>query len=66
MQLDHYHTATLDKESIKALQDLEKELNVDLVAFEADPEIAQLTGQQLDQIRAFEEKTGKVLIAYKH
>ena len=66
MNTEHFHPADLDATTLKDIQLLEHELDVVLVALEPDPEPAQLSKDQLARIRALEEKTGKVLVAYQH
>ncbi len=61
-----FHTAHLDQAQLDDLQQLEQELGVTLVAMESslDGEPAELDDDQLARIRALEEKTGKVLLAF--
>ena len=61
----HYsQPAQLDKPSLEALQDLERELGATLVALQ-EPEIAELTEEQLERIQSLEECLGSTVIAYK-
>ena len=66
MSIDRYHTATLDPQSLADLQQLEKELNILLVAVAPDPAPAQLSDEALSQLQSLEEQTGAVLVAYEH
>ena len=61
-----YHTARLDPTTLHELQALESELGVTLVAMESDESQvpAKLSEEQLKQIHAMEEKSGKVLLAF--
>jgi hypothetical protein len=65
MHVDHFHTAEVNAEHLKNIQQLEQELGVVLVAMEADPEPAELNAEQLAMIKTLEEKTGKVIVAYQ-
>ena len=60
-----FHTARLAPGDLDELQALESELGVTLVAFESDSSSspAQLNEEQLQRIRALEDRTGKVLLA---
>lgn len=66
MTIDRYHTANLDEGTLADIQQLEQELNVVLLAVEPDPTPAQLNEQALQKLKALEQQTGKVLLAYKH
>jgi hypothetical protein len=64
MSIDRYHTATLDKNMLAGIQQLEQELGVVLVAVDPDPAPAQLGDKALQRLQAMEQQTGKVLLAY--
>ncbi len=62
-----FYTAQLDQPTLADLQALENELGVTLVAMDSDssPAPAQLSETQLQRIQALEDKSGKVLLAYR-
>jgi hypothetical protein len=64
MSIDRYHTASLDKNMLAGIQQLEQELGVVLVAVAPDPAPAQLGDEALQRLQAMEQQTGKVLLAY--
>ncbi|TQV76750.1 hypothetical protein FLL45_01980 [Aliikangiella marina] len=64
MTINYSQPAHLDKPALAALQALEKELGTTLVAYE-EPEIAELTDEQLKKIQSLEECLGSTVIAYK-
>jgi hypothetical protein len=64
MSIDRYHTATLDKNTLTDIQQLEQELGVVLVAVAPFPAPAQLADDALQRLQAMEQQTGKVLLAY--
>ena len=64
MSIEHYHTAELDESTLHAVQQLESDLGVVLVAVEPDPKPASLERAQLAKVQALEQHTGKVLLAY--
>ena len=66
MHTDHFHSAELDAETLKSIQQLEQKLDIVVVAMEADPLPAKLNEEELALIKKLEEKTGKVLVAYQH
>jgi hypothetical protein len=63
MTIGHYHTAELDESMLHAVQQLEPDLGVLLVAVEPDPKPASLEEAQLVKVLALEQRTGKVLLA---
>ena len=63
--INQYHSANLDKQSLRSIKAAEEKLGVILVALEPDPAPATLTDQQLQELKQLEEKTGKILVAYK-
>ena len=65
MNIEQYHTADLDADSLQQLQQLEQELGAVVVALEHDPEPAELNSNQLEQLQKLEQQMGKVLVAYK-
>ena len=62
-----FYTAQLDPSTLQELQNLESELGVTLVAMQPDSsqEPAELSDDQLERIRAMEDKSGKVLLAFR-
>ncbi len=63
ISIDHYHTATLDKDTLNDIQQLEHDLGVLLVAVALDPAPALLGDETLRRLEAMERQTGKVLLA---
>lgn len=63
MSIDHYHTATLEKDTLNVIQPLEHELGVAIVAVAPDRAPAQLGDEALQGLQAMERQTGKVLLA---
>ncbi|MGQ9723042.1 MAG: hypothetical protein ACUVXA_17165 [Candidatus Jordarchaeum sp.] len=58
-------TAKLKKEQITKIQELEKELNVVLVAFGKPTSFADLSSEQLKRIQNLEKELGLTLLAMK-
>jgi hypothetical protein len=66
MPIDRYHSAVLDPSTLTDIQQLERELDIVLLAVEADPTPAQLSDQALQRVKALEQRAGKVLVAYSY
>ena len=64
MTINYTKPASLDTSSLDALHELEVELGATLVAYE-EPEIADLSEEQLKRIQSLEENIGSTIIAYK-
>jgi hypothetical protein len=57
----------LDKSALQALQSLEQEFDLTMVAVEQDPQPAHLTDDQLARLKELESKLGVSIVAYtKH
>lgn len=65
MSHTNFHPAPLDNSGLKALQALEKDLNLTMVAVEQDPKPAELTDDQLAKLKSLEGKMGISIIAYE-
>ena len=59
-----YHPAELNKEQLDALQAVEQDLGVTLVAFSRDDKPAELSEEQLKRVKSLEECLGSTIIAY--
>ncbi|NIB42692.1 hypothetical protein HBA55_24005 [Pseudomaricurvus alkylphenolicus] len=67
MSYNNYHPAPLDKSALQALQSLEQEFDLTMVAVEQDPQPAHLTDDQLARLKELESKLGVSIVAYtKH
>lgn len=66
MSYNNFHTAPLSERDLKALQALEQEFGVTMVALEQDPQPAPLTDEQLAKLKALEAKIGASVVAYKN
>ncbi len=58
-------TAKINKEQIKKIQELEKQLDVVLVAFEKPTTFADISSEQLKMIQKLEKDLGLTLLAMK-
>jgi hypothetical protein len=56
--------AQLDQSTIEQIRLLEKELSVQIMAFEPGSELAKLTDEQLTRIKRLEDALGVVLLVY--
>ena len=65
MSHTNFHPAPLDDNGLKALQALEKDLGLTMVAVKQDPQPAQLTEEQLAKLKNVEDQTGTTIIAYE-
>lgn len=64
MDFDRSYADYLDPEGIAAIEQLESETNTRILAYWAPPKTAQLGQDQLDRIKALEEKLCVRLVAY--
>lgn len=60
-----YKIAHLRKEQAVQIQALEEELEVCIIALEPGLEMAELNEDQLQKVKALEEKLGARLVVYK-
>lgn len=65
MSHTNFHPASLDDNGLKALQALEKDLGLTMVAVKQDPQPAKLTEEQLTKLKSVEDQTGATIIAYE-
>ncbi len=59
-----YSAKRLDKANMDKIQDLEKKLDLCVVAWEKNPQIAQLSDSQLVELKNLEKEMGAILVAY--
>ncbi len=59
------HMANLDDGQLNRVKQLEQRLGTIVVAVDKPPEFADLTPQQLDELKKTEAELGRVLLAYK-
>lgn len=64
MTISTQRPAELEADSLQALNELEREFKMTLVAYE-EPEFADLNQEQLKRIQSLEKKLGSTVIAYK-
>lgn len=64
MSHTNFHPAPLDDNGLKALQSLENDLGLTMVAVEEDPKPADLTDEQLAKLKSLEDQLGVSVIAY--
>ncbi|MFO8035702.1 MAG: hypothetical protein R6U57_03640 [Anaerolineales bacterium] len=57
--------AHLDDESVTQIKEIEKEMDVHIMAFESGLDIADLSEGQLNRIQALEDALGVTLVVYK-
>lgn len=65
MSHTNFHPAPLNDDGLKALQALEKDLGLTMVAVEQDPKPADLTDEQLAKLKSVEDQIGVSIIAYE-
>ena len=65
MDFDHEYANYLDKEGVAAIQALEKETGMIIMAYPTPPVASDLPKEQLDKIRALEKKLCVRLVAYE-
>jgi len=56
--------ARLDQAAVEQIRLLEKEMGVQIMAFEPGSELAKLTDEQLARIKSLEDALGVVLLVY--
>ena len=64
MSHENFHAALLDDSGLKALQTLENELGLVMVAVEKDPKPAQLSADQIEMIQNTESELDTIIVAY--
>ena len=64
--IENYVPAAVDGEALKVIQDLEASLGKVVVAVSPKPEFAALTPEQLNALKAAEEKLGVTMVAYEN
>lgn len=61
---DNLTPAALDPSALDEIRNLEKEMGKVLVALDPAPAYADLTKEQLEKLRAAEQRLGVVMVAY--
>jgi hypothetical protein len=56
--------AQLDQAAVEKIKLLEKEMGVQIMAFEPGSDLAELTDEQLARIKSLEDALGVVLLVY--
>ena len=64
--IENYVPASVDSKALKVIQDLESSLGKVVVAVSPRPQPASLTAEQLDALKAAEEKLGVTMVAYEN
>ncbi len=59
-----YSAKRLDRTNMEKIQEIEKKLDLCVVAWEKTPQIAQLSDSQLSDLKNLEKEMGAILVAY--